>query len=209
LAAFRIAEPSTSTRDDGIPRPGQAQMKANGPAGGRGRTPIVHVKGPAIGAPAGPRPAAQHRAIRVRRIGTDGGWAVVGDRAGIGELDRQPQDRIGRQRTATVMGELRERPESPPLPRLDAAQPQVEREPEPGRIGPDPKMTPRPPAVGACKVAWISSDACASRPARPRATSRCTQAAGSRSPPRSGDPLRTAGPPRSTRRRQGGSRRGC
>ena len=44
--------------------------------------------------------------------------------------------------------------------------------------------------------------------ARPRASSRCTRSARSRSPRRSADPLRTAAPPRSTRRRQGGSRRG-
>ena len=37
-AAARIAAPSTSSRDDAIPRPGQAQTKATGPGGGRGRT---------------------------------------------------------------------------------------------------------------------------------------------------------------------------
>jgi hypothetical protein len=37
LAASRIAPPSTSTREVGIPRPGHAQMKASGPGGGRGR----------------------------------------------------------------------------------------------------------------------------------------------------------------------------
>jgi hypothetical protein len=36
-AASRIAAPSTSRRDDGIPRSGQVQMNASGPGGGRGR----------------------------------------------------------------------------------------------------------------------------------------------------------------------------
>ena len=37
-AAARIAAPSTSRRDDQIPRSGQVQTKASGPGGGRGRT---------------------------------------------------------------------------------------------------------------------------------------------------------------------------
>jgi hypothetical protein len=86
------------------------------PRRGQRPNPIVHVKGLAIDSPAGPRPAAQHRAIQIRRIGPDGGWVEVGDRAAICELDRQPQQRTNRQRTATVVGELRERPQPPPLP---------------------------------------------------------------------------------------------
>ena len=45
-------------------------------------------------------------------------------------------------------------------------------------------------------------------PARPRAPSRHTRPAGSRSPRRSGDPLRRVAPPWSTRRRTGGPWRG-
>jgi hypothetical protein len=37
-AARRTAAPSTSTREDGMPRAGHSQLKASGPGGGRGRT---------------------------------------------------------------------------------------------------------------------------------------------------------------------------
>jgi hypothetical protein len=92
LAASRMAAPSTSSREVGIPRPGRRQ----------GPDPIVHIPDPAIpkwarGLHARPWAAAQHRALRVWRIGSLGGSVKVAHRATIGELDRLPQNPSVRQ----------------------------------------------------------------------------------------------------------------
>jgi hypothetical protein len=91
-AASRIAAASTSTRDEGIPRLGQAQMKASGPGGGRGRTRYsmsqAHRSGdePLATRPV-PRAIAQHRTVGVRPAGADGG------RVKVGHLSGHPQTR--------------------------------------------------------------------------------------------------------------------
>lgn len=58
------------------------------------------------------------------------GWVEVGDRATIGELDCK-REGVGRPRKAAVIAERRERPESPPLLRIEVPQPQIQGEPNP------------------------------------------------------------------------------
>ena len=103
-AASRIAAPSTSSREVGSRAPATHRRRPAAPMRA-GSDPMVHAIEPAIGSPAVPRPATQHRLIEPWRIGTDGGSVEVGDRTAIGELDRQTQEPIGGRLAATVVRE--------------------------------------------------------------------------------------------------------
>jgi hypothetical protein len=95
------------------------------------------VRIPLVGSPAGARRVVQHRAVRVRLARTGGTRVGVADRAAVGELDRQSQERVGRQPPG-VVEHARQGPVHPPLLRDSAARPEVEGEAEPGRVGADP-----------------------------------------------------------------------